>query len=182
MKKNIRWLLVSVIITGMALLFVRIVLQKSSESKIAFRIAQLPPAGFTTLLDTPFNLTDLKKSHPLIIIYFSPGCDHCQHSAEELYRYRKDLKQSTIIMIADEAKNEVKAFASRYQIDQMENIILLLDKDDQAQKVLGLNKVPSYLLYDKEQRLIKKFVGEATMDLIIKTFKHRDDAIIKKTS
>lgn len=182
MKRYIRWLLVSVAAIGTILLSVGIASKKGRESEMASKIAQLPPAIFTTLLDTPFNLADLKKNNPLLIIYFSPGCEHCQHSAGELYRYRDNLKQSSIIMIARESKKEVAAFATRYQIDQMANIILLLDKDGQAHKILGFDNVPSYLLYDTQQHLIKKIVGETTMESIIKNLQTQGDAITKKTS
>lgn len=168
MKKYIGWLLVSVIAIGIILLSFGIAFKERNRSEIELKIAQLPAAGFTTMLDTPFNLTDLKKNNPLLIIYFSPGCEDCRHSAEELFRYRDKLRHSSIIMVSRETKQEVASFAARYKIDQMPNIMLLLDKDGQTHKTLGLDNVPSYLLYDAQQRLIKKFVGEIAMEFIIK--------------
>lgn len=181
MKKYIRWLLVSVVSIGIVVLSVGIASRETSESEMALKIARLPSAGFTTLLDAPFNWAGLKKNNPLLIIYFSPGCDHCRHSAEELYWYRDQLKHSSIIMISRETKQEVGAFAARYKIDQMPNVTLLLDKDGQTHKILGLDNVPSYLLYDAQQRLIKKIVGEVTMEFIIKNLQPLGNVISKKT-
>jgi thiol-disulfide isomerase/thioredoxin len=168
MKKYIRWLPVSVVAIGMILLSVGIISKERNNSQIALKIAQLPAAGFTTIQDTPFNLADLKKDNPLLIIYFSPGCDLCRHTAEELFQYRDKLKHSFIVMVSRDTKQDVALFAARYKIDQMPNIMLLLDKDGQTHTILGLDNIPSYLLYDAQQRLINKFVGPTTMEFIIK--------------
>ena len=49
------------------------------------RFPQVPP--FTMMIapdSTAFAKADLKKKKAVMIVYFSPDCDHCKHFTKEL--------------------------------------------------------------------------------------------------
>src|SRR4051812_25053793 len=46
------------------------------------------------------SYTDLKRDKPVMIIYFSPDCGHCQHLMNELRPKMNELKKMQVVLIA----------------------------------------------------------------------------------
>ena len=70
-----------------------------------------------------FNTTSLKKGVPVMIMFFSPGCDHCIHQFEDMVKRMKDLKNYQIVMATYQPIEELEEFNAKYKISKYPNII-----------------------------------------------------------
>ena len=60
----------------------------------------LPP--FNMLLSdgvTYYNASNIEKNKPLVIIYFDPECQHCQHFTTDILKNSKKFSNTQIVMI-----------------------------------------------------------------------------------
>ena len=57
-----------------------------------------------------FTRADLDKTKPVLIVYYSPTCDHCQHFGQDLAAHLKDFKGVQIVMVTFRPLNEVQDF------------------------------------------------------------------------
>ncbi|HTJ12867.1 MAG TPA: redoxin domain-containing protein [Dinghuibacter sp.] len=53
---------------------------------------------------------DLDKSKPVMIVYYSPTCDHCQHFGQDLAAHIGEFKGVQIVMVTFRPLNEVQDF------------------------------------------------------------------------
>src|ERR1700722_15376073 len=70
--------------------------QTPTKSKAALGIPPYKILNTDSVYTTP---ADLKKNAPVIIIYFSPDCSHCQHLMYELKPKMNNLKHVQVVMV-----------------------------------------------------------------------------------
>src|SRR3978361_1693427 len=59
----------------------------------------IPPFKILKADSTWFTPANLKKDKPVMIIYFSPDCTHCQHLVYEMKPKMKELGDTQIVMV-----------------------------------------------------------------------------------
>jgi thiol-disulfide isomerase/thioredoxin len=120
---------------------------------------------------TLFTSDQLKKSQPVVLMFFSPDCDHCQKETKELMAYKEELKNLQIVMASPAAFKDINAFYKDYNIASMTNIIMGQD----ANYVLGMKyqirTYPSIFVYDSSGILAKAFVGNISVPAILEAAK-----------
>jgi peroxiredoxin len=63
------------------------------------KIQNIPPFKLLRTDSTWFTPANLKKNKPVMIIYFSPDCSHCQHLVYEMRPKMKQLRNVQIVMV-----------------------------------------------------------------------------------
>ena len=78
---------------------------------------QLPDSSFFTKENIPpgYQYT--------AIIYFSPDCSHCQHTARDVVKAMDSLKNVFFIFAAYKPLEDIKSFANYYNLDKFTNIV-----------------------------------------------------------
>src|ERR1700710_2655428 len=59
----------------------------------------IPPYHILTTDSVYVTPANLKKNKPVVIIYFSPDCGHCQHMMKEMKPKMKEFGDAQIVMI-----------------------------------------------------------------------------------
>ena len=99
--------------------------QQDATAATLNNIQHLPTFTIYTVPDsTAFSNEQLKKNKPVVLMFFSPDCDHCQKETKELLAYKEKLKGLQIIMASAAAFAEIKTFYKEYNIASMPNIIM----------------------------------------------------------
>jgi thioredoxin-related protein len=111
-----------------------------------------------------------KKKHVLLML-FSPDCSHCQHTAEEMLQRKEELKNIHIIMATLHSITEMNAFAEKYGLKQMDNIILGKDIYYFMPSFYSVKNLPYMAFYNQKGKLIQGFEGSMSVQKIIDTFK-----------
>src|SRR5439155_16484705 len=97
--------------------------QTSIDSTLPYkRFPNVPPFK---LLETDsisfFTKADLKKNKAVLLILFSPLCEHCQHETEELIKNIDEFKKIEIVMATTMPFDQMRDFYAKYQLANFKN-------------------------------------------------------------
>jgi len=162
MKKHIPILLVSFFISCMAF---------AQETPLYLK-QKTPPPAVLLLTDstTKWPLkARLQKDRPLLLIFFSPDCDHCQHETEALIKNISKFKGIQIVMATTQPFGEMKQFAAKYRLRQ-NGITVGRDIAYVMPPYYEMKNLPYLAFYDKNKRLISTFEGSLGIPSILKAF------------
>ena len=119
---------------------------------------------------TFFTKADLKKKTPLLIMVFSPDCDHCKHETEELIKNIDRFKKVQILLTTWLPFDQMKKFYEEFQLSRFENITVVWDKSFFIAPFYGITNLPFLAFYDKNGKLISVFEGNLPMDKVVERF------------
>jgi thioredoxin-related protein len=135
------------------------------------RSNSLPDVTLLGLDSVAFSLRSVTDSgKKVVLLVFSPACDHCKKETEDLIAHMDQLKDIEIIMASDFDLWGIRLFNKRYNLSQFSNIHLGKDFQYQLKPFYGIYTVPFMALYNKDQRFIMGYKGEATANDILKAF------------
>ena len=133
--------------------------------------APKPLAPFDIMLVNNQKLKSfqLKKNEPVILMYFSPECDHCKDLTKEILKNAKSLGTKQLIMITYFPVAEVKKFANDFSIQKYPNIKIGTEGMTLVvQKHYNIRNFPFIVLYDKSGKMVKMFRDQAPATDILK--------------
>jgi len=148
------------LISFAALLFIT---QLSFAQRIDYKKQGAPMPPFLIEKTTGGNFTDaqLAAGKPVMIMIFSPECDHCEHMIDSLKSIEALFKTTQVVLVAEERNKErMPEFALKHKLIQ-----------DRLFKNLGTNRgeliaavytqkvLPQILFYDSHHKLVKIFDG-----------------------
>ena len=103
---------------------------------------------------TNFKSSSLKKNSPVILIYFSPTCDHCQVYLSGILKNIESFKNFNIILVTYVDLAEVKKFETDYHLKAYPNIIAGTEGTNfKVRYFYNVVTFPFTALYDKNQNL-----------------------------
>jgi len=104
---------------------------------------------------TPANL---KKNQPVMIVYFSPDCSHCQHLMNEIKGQIKNFSKMQIIMVSAVDYRMIKGFYKDFGIAAYPNITV--GTEGSTYKVLqyyNVKTTPYIAIYNRQHKLLKAY-------------------------
>ncbi len=69
-----------------------------------------------------FTHRDLRSGFPVMIMLFSPDCEHCKDQTEIIMKNMDKLKNTEIIMSTFQPIDKMKDFCSQYKLTRYSNI------------------------------------------------------------
>lgn len=132
---------------------------------------KLPDFEIETVGKGTFKTAQLKKNTPVIIMFFSPGCDHCIHQFESMKKRIKDFKDYQIVMPTYQPIEELAEFNKKYQLQNFPNIITGRDVNYFFPPFYEITNFPYLAFYDKSGKLISAHTGNMTVDEMLKNFR-----------
>ncbi|RNA60726.1 hypothetical protein D1631_01650 [Chryseobacterium nematophagum] len=141
---------------------------REKKEKIA-ALKNVPTFNLKTINGSSFTQQNLANDQIKVIVYFSPSCHFCQAEVEELSRSYEDYQNIQWIWVASEPLNEIKGFAEQHRLNNQNNIIWCHDEMAILYRKTGMNSVPYFLVYDKENHLIKRNSGAIKLEKLINT-------------
>ena len=147
--------------------------QKAIDTTAPYqRFPTLPPFK---LLKTDsvsvFTKANLKKNRAVLIMLFSPSCDHCQHETEEIIKRIDAFKKIEIVMATPMPFKQMKEFYGKYKLNKFENITVGQDFQYFLPSFFMVRNLPYLAMYDKKGNLLKTFEGNMKMDDLLRVFK-----------
>lgn len=129
------------------------------------RGAPLPPFLIEKTAGGTYTNTQLKAGKPVMVMIFSPECDHCEHMIDSLKQNEALFKTTQVVLVAeDRNKKFMPDFAKKLNLYQ-----------DRLFKNIGTNKgelifaiytqkiLPQITFYDSKHKLVKIFDGIYTL-------------------
>ncbi|GAC1526372.1 MAG: hypothetical protein NVS3B15_02260 [Sediminibacterium sp.] len=101
-----------------------------------------------------FTYSQLKKDQPVVLVYFSPTCDHCKEFTKELIRHQVVIKNKQVVMITYEPLNAVKEFDSFFGLSAFPNIKVGTEGYTFiVQRYYQVKRFPFIAMYHKSDKL-----------------------------
>jgi thioredoxin-related protein len=129
----------------------------------------IPPFRILTTDSVNMTPTDLKKNMPLMIIYFSPDCSHCQHLMYELKPKMADLKHVQVVMVTfAEPLKASQVFYRDFDLKKYPNFTVGTEGYTYVvQKYYDVHSTPYIALYDKSHKLVKAWDKTPPIDELV---------------
>lgn len=124
-----------------------------------------------TALQTDSVYTNDKKipaNKPVVIVYFSPTCGHCQLTAQRFGEKMKEMKNIYFVWVTyNHTLQEIKDFAQRFNLQQFNNITIGQLNTYDLPSFYRIKFTPFMAVYNKDHHLLKTFDQGAEADQII---------------
>jgi len=146
--------------------------QIDSTSKNFEKFKNIPAFNVYVAPDsTGFSNKNLSTKKALIIMFFDPSCEHCQKEMKEFMAYKKELKNTQILMVTPSSYKMIKEFYKDYEIATMPNIKIGQDVKYTLGSIYQVRTFPSMFIYSKTRHFVKSFVGNASVPSILQALK-----------
>lgn len=166
MKKTLLSLLVLTIsFAGLA--------QTEPATEAPYKRFPTPPPFKLLLPDstTHFTKDDLAKKKAVLMMVFSPDCDHCQHETEAIIKHIDELKKVQIVMATLLPFQKMKEFYVKYDLQRFANIKVGKDMNYMLSSFYDMHNLPFLAFYDKKGNLIEGIEGALPIEKVIEKFK-----------
>jgi len=128
-----------------------------------FKLLQVDSLHFVTR-------DDIKKNHKVLLIFFSPECEHCKHQMRDILEDFSRFKDIEIVMATYQPFDEMKTFYEYFRIGDHPNILMGRDEKYLLPPYYRMQSLPFLGLYDKKGQFITRFEGNQKADTILKAF------------
>jgi thiol-disulfide isomerase/thioredoxin len=116
---------------------------------------------------TIFTKEDLPKDKTIVIIFFSPDCEHCQAEATQLLQKKDSLSNLFMVWNANMVDDfgHVKEFYNKYKLNTLSNVVLGKEVDYYLPLHYRIEITPYAAVY-KNGKLFAEF-RQLTLDNLI---------------
>ena len=139
------------------------------------KIQNIPPFKLLRTDSTWFTPANLKKNKPVMIIYFSPDCSHCQHLVYEMRPKMKQLRDVQIVMVTFTEFDRLKMiqnFRRDFNLAKYPNITVGTEGHSYiVQRYYQVSTTPYIAIYGRNGKLVKGFSKAPSIDELIATVK-----------
>jgi thiol-disulfide isomerase/thioredoxin len=114
-----------------------------------------------------FQYTQLKKNEPVVLVYFSPDCDHCKEFAKHLIANYAIVQNKQVVMITYLPLPEVQQFDQQFKLSGHKNIKIGTEGFSfTVQAYYNVQHFPFLALYDKNGNQKVQFKEEVPFEKI----------------
>jgi peroxiredoxin len=138
------------------------------KKEVAENIKVIPKFEYQNIKGGAFTNKNLKKDTPTLFIYFNTECEFCNEEAQMIKENIEKFKDFQLVFISFEKSDLIKAFATKYKLNNYVNITFLSDTKVSFSTTFDVKSLPCLVLYDKNQRLIEKIKGQTKAETLIK--------------
>lgn len=136
------------------------------DEEAAATTNELPSMPVTFIDGHVTNVQQLEGN--LIIVFFLPDCDLCQHEATKIREELDAFKNYSLYFLSSAPLNELKKFKADYAL-QDASIHFGQTTVESILSNFGSIPAPSVYVYSAEKKLIKRLNGEIDMEELIRS-------------
>ncbi|MBX3242397.1 MAG: redoxin domain-containing protein [Chitinophagaceae bacterium] len=124
--------------------------------------ADYPLPQFSILLpdsSTVYKKTDLPKGKQVLVMLFSPDCDHCKTETETITKNIDQFKNTHILMVTSQSFDKMVEFYNHYELAKYKGITVGRDAVFFFPSFYKIKFFPFLAIYDKKYNYKKHFEG-----------------------
>jgi thiol-disulfide isomerase/thioredoxin len=118
--------------------------------------------------------SDIKKNRKILLMFFSPECEHCKHQIQDILADFSKFKDIEIVMATFQPFAEMKSFYNYYRIGDHPNILIGRDEKYFLPPYYKMQNLPYLALYDRKWQYITHFEGNQKVETILNGFNSKD--------
>ncbi len=136
----------------------KIAIGQKLPAALTAKYPNLPPFSINKVPDSSrFEKTNLQKNKAVMLMVFSPDCDHCQHKVKEIQDNIKLFKNIQIVLISNLGYNYINRFYKEFNLAKYPSIIMGMDYKYVIGNYFTISSVPAIFLYNKNGQFVKAF-------------------------
>ena len=116
---------------------------------------------------TRYRVSETKGKRPVVLLFFSTTCDHCQSFAREMLKNQEKLKEFDLFMASTESLSLIKKFRNEYSLFELKNLVIGKDVFSAGIRTFHFESYPFSSIYNKQHKFIRSFEREFTVDDVI---------------
>ena len=102
-----------------------------------------------------------------VVVFYDHGCEHCRAELTAFDQNIERLDGSTVLLVANGPSIlPDSAHLLWPRLTRAKNLVWARANAQMLQETWGLRLVPSIFVFDADQQLVSKYVGETKVDLI----------------
>jgi thioredoxin-related protein len=145
---------------------------QTDTSLLYLRFPIVPSFRLINIADSSIlTKQSLKKKKAVIIMMFSPDCEHCQAETKELTEKISLFKKAQIVMVSPLDFNYMRNFYNKYKIGDYPTITMGRDPSYFLGTFFKVRSFPSVFVYDKKGNFVNSFVGQHPVEEIAAALK-----------
>lgn len=110
----------------------------------------------------------LKSSNNKVVVIFNSECDHCNNQINEFINNASKTKDLSVIFISTEPISLLRIYANKVGIDRFNNLQMYHMDFKTLTETFDTSVLPTIYLYNFDNKLVRKFKGEISLDNLIK--------------
>ena len=139
--------------------------QKAPQQKMNFQSKGAPMPNFVINKSSGGNFSSqsLVKGKPVMIMIFSPDCDHCGHMLDSIKTIKHLFKQTQVVLVAeDRTKSQMLPFIKKHNLNQVGIYKAIgTNKGDLIAALYTFKILPQVMFYDSNHKLIRILDGNS---------------------
>lgn len=144
----------------LSILFLLLIIGVCSFAQSSVGMKKIVPFKMTLSNGKAFSATQLPPG-PVVLIFFSPDCEHCQDFTKDMLKNFSAVGSKQVVMITPQSMEMLKPFVTNYNLAVYPNIKVGVESaPNQVQRYYQIGHYPFIALYDKTGKLVKTFEGE----------------------
>ena len=125
---------------------------------------KIPPFRMVQVNGRVFKAEDLPMGKPIIVIYFSPECDHCEKLMKELFKRAADFNRASIAMITYLPVEKVSKFVKDYNLTKYANMYVGTEGTSFfVRNYYKITDMPFTALYTKNGDLVVSYSKDVSL-------------------
>lgn len=150
-----------------ALMLIYQLWQKSNQKQlINENLQKLPSFVFYKTDNNKFTNNSLSINKAVMILYFNSDCGFCRIQLKNLKTKIGLLKNFEILLISSESAEILKGVSEKYELNGIENVHFLSDKENQFYQKFGTNQTQSAFIYNQNHELMHSIKGDFKFESI----------------
>ena len=113
---------------------------------------KMPNFEFEGMDSKALSYKNLEQGKESVISFFHPDCAHCQELAANIFRKKKRLQNTNILMVSTAPIDKITKFAADFNLLNQPNILFATDTKGSFFAYFGDAFVPMLLVYDAEKQ------------------------------
>ena len=137
---------------------------KAEDKNLLFPTFKLLKMDSSTYL-TNQDIADNKNT---IFINFSPTCDHCERTIKSILDNITKFSETQFILTSFESFSSIRKFYFDYSLHTYSSVYIVQESDYSLTKQIQYSSFPCLILFDKQQKFIKKIEEESNAKTLLK--------------
>lgn len=144
--------------------------QTTAQEPAYKRLPAVPPFTIALAVDSAsFSKENVKGKRPVLIMVFSPDCNHCIQATQDLLANIQKFKKTEIILASSLSMASVNAFYVENKLSLYSNIHVGYDRNNFLGSFYEVRSFPSIFLYDKKGKFKEDFTDHPKFEDIAKS-------------
>jgi thioredoxin-related protein len=143
-----------------------------TTSFIQAQSGKLPPFKMMQTSGNIFKAQNLPMGKPILIVYFAPGCDHCEKMLKDFFKQAANFQKASVAFITYLPAEKVAKFEKDYNLEKYPNMYSGTEGSTFfVRNYYKISETPFVALYTKNGDFVTSYEREVDLKVLAEKIK-----------